>query len=123
MRGLNNREPRTMKAFLPKDLLPLTAATAAALLLLAGGLRAEVTDFPPQARQPYEKAPSRAKAPAGAPATVRTKGDAPAGKREAVEPAGEPGPYILGDEYWQAAYEYCRSHGGRMIDGGRLCIM
>jgi len=115
-----------MKAFLPKDLLPLTAATAAILLLFAGGLHAEVTDFPPQSRQPYEKAPPRADAPAGAPVTIRTKQDPSAGKREGnrgAEPAGEAGPYILGDEYWQAAYEYCRSHGGRMIDGGRLCIM
>ncbi len=123
MRFLNNRELRTMKAFLPKDLLPLTAATATALALLAGGLRAEVTDFPPQGRQPYEKSRTSApaKTPGGSPVTVRTKGDLPAG--DGMEPAGEQGPYILGDEYWQAAYEYCRKHGGRMLDGGRLCIM
>ncbi len=116
-----------MEALHPKTLLLLTAATAAAMLLLTGSLRAEVTDFPPQSRQPYESsrtsAPSSAKTPAGAPVTVRKKADAPAGNRGA-EPAGEePGAYILGDEYWRAAFEYCRRHGGRMVDGSRLCIM
>ncbi len=114
-----------MRTFRPKDLLPLTVV--ATLFLFAGGLHAEVTDFPPGTRQPDEGSPrtsrtspsSRPDTSAGAQGTVRTREDA----RDGDYGSGEPESYILGDEYWQAAYEYCRSHGGRMIDGGRLCIM
>ncbi len=115
-----------MRTMHPKNLPPLMAATAAVMLLLTGSLRAEVTDFPPQGRQPYENERTSTAPPAGtpggAPATMRKKGDSPTGNRGA-ETTGEPGPNVLGDEYWRAAFEYCRSHGGRMIDGNRLCIM
>ncbi len=117
-----------MKAFRLKDFQPLMALTV--LLLFTGSLHAEVTDFPPQARQPYEKGPKKnrmspppgARAPSGIPAAVRKREDPPSGDRGAG-PQAEPGPYVLGDKYWRAAYEYCRRHGGRIIDGGRLCVM
>ena len=117
-----------MKTPCPKELLPSVAL--AALLLLTGVVHAhaEVTDFPPQGRQPYEKGSDRGTAsgpaappPAGAPATVRRKsaGDG----TDAPGESGEDGIRVLGDRYWRAAHEYCRRHGGRIMDGGNLCMM
>ena len=117
-----------MKAFRSKDLLPL--ATAIALLFFTGGLQAEVTDFPPQTRQPYEKGskksrtspPAPARAPEGVPASAHMKKDASARDR-GIRNAERLEIPVLGDKYWQAAYEYCRKHGGRLISGGRMCVM